>query len=283
MVKTGMCKSAMSGLGSAGAAGLFFLSALVFLSAVSAARAEDSKTTPASADDSKTTPTMGGYCPASYLLTGNAVKGDPKLAVTHNGRVYHLANAEAKAKFEADPRQYLPQFDGFCAASLGGIKGLRNEPDPTIFTIVDGKVYLFVSPRHRNVFVKGEKEYLRTATERFVAVAGYCPVSYQMSSKAIKGDEQFSVILNGYEFHMANEKGKAAFQKDPEKYTPQYRMNCAFGISGNKRFPVDPTAFSVVDGKTYLFFDQQSKASFDAAAKELITKADANWKVLKDM
>jgi len=273
MVKTGMNKSAMSGLGSSGTAGMLFLSALVSVAAVSAARAEDSKPSPA----------MSGYCPASYVLTGKSVKGDPKLAVTHNGKVYHLANAEAKAKFDADPKRYLPQFDGFCAASLGGIKGLRKEPDPTVFQITDGKVYLFVSPRHRNVFISQQKEFLRKATERFVAVAGYCPVAYQMSSKATKGDEQFSVIRNGYEFHMANETGKTAFLKDPDKYTPRYRMNCAYGISGNKRFPVDPTVFSVVDGKTYLFFDKQSKVSFVAGVKERIQKADENWKVLKDM
>lgn len=273
MVETEMIRSTTNGLGSPGTAGLLLLSALVSLSAVSAVRAQEGKTSPA----------MHGYCPASYLLTGKAVKGDPKLAVTHNGKVYHLANADAKAKFEADPGQYLPQFDGFCAASLGGIKSMRNEPDPTVFEIVDGKVYLFVSQRHRKVFVSQTKKFLSKATERFVAVAGYCPVAYQVSNKAIKGDERFSVIRKGYEFHMASEKGKEAFRKDPDKYTPRYRMNCAYGISGNKRFPVDPTVFSVVDGKTYLFFDQPSKASFDAAAQELIEKADENWKVLKDM
>jgi YHS domain-containing protein len=59
-------------------------------------------------------PQLNGYCPASYLLTGKAVKGSPEFKVTHKDKVYYAASAEAKKALESEPDRYLPQFGGLC-------------------------------------------------------------------------------------------------------------------------------------------------------------------------
>ena len=40
-----------------------------------------------------------------------AIKGDPKYPSVHNGRLYYLANADAKKAFEGDPEGMLAKAE----------------------------------------------------------------------------------------------------------------------------------------------------------------------------
>lgn len=237
------------------------------------------------AEEEKRAPALNGYCPASYLLIGKAVQGDPSYQSTYAGELYHFANAEAKKTFDADPEKYLPQFGGLCLTALGGPYGNRFPSDPEIFEIVDGKVYLFSSERARRAYHDmGRNRYIPNARDRFnePQLRGHCPVSYQLAGKAVKGQENYKVVYRTRVYHLAGADAKEAFLKDPEKYEPQYRGYCAIGTARNKRFPTDGSVFSVVDGKTYLLWDDEAKKEFDAHPAEVIKKADANWVTLKD-
>ena len=233
--------------------------------------------------DQPVDPALGGYCPASYLLAGKAVKGDPAYRSEYQGNVYFLADAEAKKKFDADPDKFLPQYGGLCTVALGGSYGNRLPSDPTLFRVVDGKVYLFSVERAVRNFDEKPKDYIAMADERFAkpSIQGYCPVSYQLAGNAVRGDVQFKQMMRGEVYHLASAEAKAEFVKDPNRFVPQYGGFCAVSVSKGKRYPADPTAFAVVDGKTYLLFDAATKTAFEANPTETIKAADANWPELK--
>jgi len=228
-------------------------------------------------------PALNGYCPASFLLTGKAVKGDPTIRSEYQGGVYYFADAEAKKQFDADPEKFLPQFGGLCTVALGGSYGNRLPSDPTVFRVVDGKLYLFSQERAVKSFDLRPAEYIAKGNELFAKprIGGYCPVSYQLSGKAVKGDVKFKQSIRSEVYHLASVEAKAALLKEPDKYVPQYAGLCAEGVAKGKRYPADPTIFAVVEGRTYLFYDAAAKKSFEASQAEITKKADANWPELQ--
>lgn len=114
-----------------------------------------------------------------------------------------------------------------------------------------------------------------------VAIEGYSPVSY-FAGRAERGSALFAVEHNGVTYHLTGEDQVAAFRKEPAKYEPAFGGWCAFGMSVNDKFPVDPTCFQIVDGRLFLFL---RNAGIDArelwnggVEKELLAKARAHWK-----
>lgn len=227
---------------------------------------------------------LGGYCPVAYQLLGKATKGTPEHQSTFVGEIYYFHSAEAKAKFDENPGKYLPQFGGLCTLSFGGMYGNRLWADPTVFEVVDGKLYLFWNERAKRAYEKDPKLYRDVAAERFVepALEGHCSVAYQTRNKAFKGQPILSTVYKGWVYYLSNEQALNAFRTEPARYAPQYRGYCAEGVSRNKRFKSDPTQFAVRNNKTYLFFDVKAKLEFRARSELMIPRADANWETLKD-
>ena len=57
---------------------------------------------------------LQGYDPVSFRESG-ALKGDSTLQSKIHGAIYYFANAENKAKFDANPGYYEPEYGGYCA------------------------------------------------------------------------------------------------------------------------------------------------------------------------
>lgn len=68
--------------------------------------------------------------------------------MTSTPTIYYFAPAEKKAKFEADPEAYIPQYGGFCAVAVSENKLVPVEPET--YKITDGKLYLFYNGEHGN-------------------------------------------------------------------------------------------------------------------------------------
>jgi YHS domain-containing protein len=109
------------------------------------------------------------------------------------------------------------------------------------------------------------------------AIGGYCPVAYKAMNKAMKGDPKFASTHDGQTFYLTNADAKKMYDANPAEYTPVYHSYCAAGVAKGMKIESDPTLFSVVDGKTYLFSSKEAKMMFDKEAKMMVAQADKNW------
>lgn len=116
------------------------------------------------------------------------------------------------------------------------------------------------------------------AGDTSVALDGYCPVCYIAAGKAVKGTKEFAVAHKEQTYYFVNTDAMKAFQAEPSKFLPQYDGFCAYGMSLGKKFPSDPTVFTVIDGKIYLNKDASIGKLFAKNTKKHIAKADAAWK-----
>ena len=92
---------------------------------------------------------LAGYDPVAYWNAESATPGSAEFEAKHHGIRYHFANDENRAAFLAEPERYLPAFGGWCAFALtlevatAGRGPLRLAPDPEVFLLQDGKLFLF--------------------------------------------------------------------------------------------------------------------------------------------
>jgi YHS domain-containing protein len=83
---------------------------------------------------------VSGHDPVAYFTQGRPVKGDARFTTSWNGATWRFASAENLAAFRANPARYAPQFGGYCAWAVS--QGYTASADPTVWKIVDGKLYL---------------------------------------------------------------------------------------------------------------------------------------------
>jgi YHS domain-containing protein len=95
---------------------------------------------------------VSGYDVVSYFELKQAPVGSPqpvplpgKAAYTaaYNGAMFAFASAANRDRFLANPAAYAPQYDGHCA--YGVAKGGKVPGNPTLWRIVDGKLYLNIT------------------------------------------------------------------------------------------------------------------------------------------
>ena len=86
---------------------------------------------------------LKGHDPVSYFTEGRPVKGQAGLHHDFDGARYVFASTKNRERFAASPERYTPQFSGLCTTGLA--LGVKAEADPSVFKIVDGKLYVFSS------------------------------------------------------------------------------------------------------------------------------------------
>ena len=121
-------------------------------------------------------------------------------------------------------------------------------------------------------------------TSSGIAIKGYDPVAYFVSNMAIKGSPEISSNYKGITYLFSSIKDKALFDENPSKYEPQYGGWCAYALgSSGEKVDINPKTFKISNGKLYLFYNayfNNTLKSWNKDAKNLQTKADANWKKL---
>lgn len=89
-----------------------------------------------------------GYDPVSYFTAGAPVKGESSIRYDFDDVRYHFKTPKNRELFVSNPDRYSPQFGGLCTAGLA--MGMKAESDPSVWKIVDGKLYVFSSVGARN-------------------------------------------------------------------------------------------------------------------------------------
>ena len=96
--------------------------------------------------------TLKGHDPVSYFTDGRPVKGSESINYDFDEARYLFSNTGNRERFAANPERYTPQFTGYCATGMA--LGMKAEADPSVWKIVDGKLYVFSSPQAREKFEK---------------------------------------------------------------------------------------------------------------------------------
>lgn len=126
-------------------------------------------------------------------------------------------------------------------------------------------------------------------TDQNVAIDGFDVVSYFSDNQAERGSKTFSVLHNGATYYFGNADHKAAFQKSPDKYLPQYGGYCAFAMSAkNAKVASNPGTFKLYNGKLYLFFNDYYDGTpfntiipWNSNEANMKKNADKNWSAMK--
>jgi YHS domain-containing protein len=110
-----------------------------------------------------------------------------------------------------------------------------------------------------------------------LALKGYDPVAYFAEGKPVPGRPEFTARHEGATYRFASPANRDAFAAAPGNYAPQYGGYCAFGMASGYKAPIEPDAWTIVDGKLYLNYNQSVRSRWSADIPGFIRKAEANW------
>lgn len=243
-----------------------------------------------------------GYSPVSYITNNRAEPGSPAFAAEHEGVTYFFTNERQKQAFIKNPERFIPAFGGNCA--FGCSVDSIFTPDPTSFLVIDGRTHLFLKNDEVNakqLWLDADKKEVskkanaywsskstskaytggRNVPSSGVGLEGYSPVSYFTKGKPEQGDPRYAATHNGVTYHLTSQRQLDLFNKNPDKYEPQCGGWCAFGMTVEDKFPVDPTKFRVIDDKLYLYLNNDDINAHELWGEgndsELIQKANKHW------
>ncbi len=122
-------------------------------------------------------------------------------------------------------------------------------------------------------------------TKKGFAANGYDVVAY-FKNKAIEGNKAFITTHDGVNYKFSSKENLEKFNKNPEKYMPQYGGYCAYAVAEkSNKVSIDPKTFQVKDGKLYLFYNAWGTNTLELwnnqNATYLKKKADKNWESIK--
>lgn len=109
-----------------------------------------------------------GYDPVAYFTEGRPTRGSERYSYTWQGAEWRFASEENRRLFEADPERYAPQYGGFCAFAVS--RGGTADIDPEAWSIVDGRLFLNLSPFVQRRFELRLNHNIEEADERWPEV-----------------------------------------------------------------------------------------------------------------
>ena len=124
--------------------------------------------------------------------------------------------------------------------------------------------------------IAAAKELLNLNPEG-VAIQGYDPVGFFTDNRPVKGNSQFQSDYHGAKYYFASAEHKAAFDKEPAKYEPQFGGYCAYGASRGNKAPVKIEAWQIVNRRLLMQYDLDIKSNFNKDQQGNLRRADQNW------
>ena len=116
---------------------------------------------------------IGGYDPVAYFTDGKPVQGKPEFEYLWHRLRWRFSSGEHRELFTRDPKQYAPQYDGYCALGASvDEEAHKDTVDPEAWAIVDGKLYLTHNRHWMEVWRENAKEHIRQGDRDWEAVKG---------------------------------------------------------------------------------------------------------------
>ena len=110
-----------------------------------------------------------------------------------------------------------------------------------------------------------------------LAISGFDPVAYFTEGKALFGRAEFELNLEGSVWRFNNEGNKGAFENNPEVYAPRFGGYDPVAIGRGRSVQGHPLIWAVAGQRLYLFYSEQTRASFLADPGRIIDTAERKW------
>jgi YHS domain-containing protein len=193
-------------------------------------------------------------------------KDSDLIAKVHMKRLHRLMVATSVAVFAAIAASHIVKAEG--SQDLKASK-----------SAIVGDHGLFAQAAAADAKKTGVKKPKVNVDQNGVILKGYDPVAYFKEHRPVKGDPKFSSTYRTATYYFASAADKAAFDKSPAKYAPQYGGFCANGMTRGKLNDIDPNVFFVYKGKLYVCESAKAGKAFYSNPDSNIQKADRNWSI----
>lgn len=110
-----------------------------------------------------------------------------------------------------------------------------------------------------------------------IAIRGYDTVAYFTQGEAVKGKRRYSHEWQGARWLFSNAENRDAFAAEPARFAPQFGGHCAWWMTQGKANRIDPEAFTLHEGRLYLFYSKAYKEIYDGDLPGHIARAEQNW------
>ena len=110
-----------------------------------------------------------------------------------------------------------------------------------------------------------------------VMLKGADVVAYFQQGKYVQGNPQLTSTYEDVAFRFASPEHKAMFDREPNRYLPQYGGYCANGIAYGIPWGGDADRWKMIDGKLYIFGGQASQEAFELDEKANLALAEKYW------
>ncbi len=110
-------------------------------------------------------PAVYGYDAVSYFTMNKAVRGSGMITADYKGETYLFSSNKNKEMFVKSPSKYLPEYGGYCA--FGASMGKEFYSDPTIFAVVDNKLYLNLNKDIQMKWNKDRSSMIKNADKKW--------------------------------------------------------------------------------------------------------------------
>lgn len=110
-----------------------------------------------------------------------------------------------------------------------------------------------------------------------IAIKGYDTVAYFTQNAAVAGSDEFKTEWNHATWLFSSQEHKDLFEANPEKYAPQFGGYCAYAVAKDSFAKIDPSQFTVLDGKLYLNFNARINKKWLKNRDQFIIDANENW------
>jgi hypothetical protein len=125
---------------------------------------------------------------------------------------------------------------------------------------------------------------LATTTERVVvnrhtglAIEGFDPVAYFTDARPLQGLPGFELNEAGAIWRFRNEGNRAAFNADPDVYSPQFGGYDPVDVARGVAFAGNPRFWLISEQRLYLFGREDSRDAFAAAPERFLAEATRRW------
>lgn len=122
-----------------------------------------------SGDGASTAPlAISGYDPTVFFTRGASARGKAQHVFEYEGATYRFLTDANKKEFARSPFRYLPQYAGH--AAYGIFLGEVVKPNPRLWSIDGGRLYLFSTADRRDAWRRGVDSHRRRADKNWPGI-----------------------------------------------------------------------------------------------------------------